>query len=360
MASNNELSEAVCASDAAGMHASTAAFHGDVNDRAMHRLARVIASQCRGLTLILGDPGQDTVDILEKRKGVSSWLGPRRWSAAWHPEHHDISVTDNDQDHGSGQAGEYETVLVTGILEYLDDNQLEQYLHAAWKQLGTSGRLVVCVPNEDCIENTDQLQRFDRKRLRRLMKVFGRPRLVTNQPYKWLIMYVDMRARISRSAEERHRVIAGLCHGSVIELGCGRGALAGAIAARGLQVLGVDMNPQKVDKARTRYPGVTFMQRDILDLDLDSQRFDTVVLAEVLEHVTEEIGSRVLDKAWSLVSDGGRLVISVPNEDCVPHPNHLCEFDSKSLRKLLRPFGRAVLVSEQPYKYLLMYVDRSA
>ena len=360
MASNSELTEAVRASDVAGMHTTTAAFRDDVNDRVMHRLARVIVSQCRGMTLVLGDPDQETVDILEKRKGVSSFLGPRRWSSALHPEHLDISDTENNQDHWLGQGGNYETVIVTGVLEYLDDNQLEQCLDAAWKQLGTSGRLLVCVPNEDCIENPGQLQRFDRKRLRRLLKVFGRPKLVTNQPYKWLIMYVDMRARISRSAEERHRVIADLCHGSVIELGCGPGALAGAIAEKGLQVLGVDMNLQKIEKARARYPEVKFIQHDILDLDVNNQSFDTVVLAEVLEHVTEEIGSRVLDKAWSLVTDGGRLVISVPNEDCVPHPNHLCEFDSKSLRKLLRPFGRAVLVNEQPYKYLLMYVDRSS
>jgi 2-polyprenyl-3-methyl-5-hydroxy-6-metoxy-1,4-benzoquinol methylase len=216
------------------------------------------------------------------------------------------------------------------------------------------------VPNEDCIEDPEQLQRFDRKRLRRLLNVFGRPKLVTSQPYKWLIMYVDVQERISRSTAERHRVIASLCRGSVIELGCGAGALAGAIVARDLQVLGVDMNQPKIDQARQRYPEAGFIQSDILDLDLGGQRFDTVVLAEVLEHVPEEIGSRVLEKAWSLVSDGGRFVISVPNQDCVPHPNHLCEFDSNSLRRLLRPYGRAVIVSDQPYKYLLMYLDQTA
>lgn len=360
MDSKNELSEAVYTSDAADMPASAPSFNYDVNNTAMQRLARVIASQCRGLTLILGVSGQETIDTLEKRKGVSSCQGPRHWSAIELPEHHDISVTDKCHGHWSSQAGDYETVLVIGILERLNDEELDRCLHAAWNQLGTSGRLVVCVPNEDCMEDPGQVQRFDRKRLRRLLKVFGRPKLVTSQPYRWLTMYVDVQARVSRSTAERHRVIADLCRGRVIELGCGAGALAGAIAASGLQVLGVDMNQPKIDQARQRYPDVSFIQSDILDLDLGGQRFDTVVLAEVLEHVPEEIGSRVLEKAWSLVSDGGRFVISVPNQDCVPHPNHLCEFDSSSLKRLLRPFGRAVIVSDQPYKYLLMYLDQTA
>ena len=356
MTCKNQLSEAV-GSDTFEWRATAAPFSPAVNNTAMQRLARVLACQCRGRMLILGNSGQETLDALEKRKGVSACQGFRQWSAARITGRNEISLTDNSHDHWSGQAGEYATVLIMGILEHLDDLEIDKCLQAAWDQLDASGRLVICVPNNDCIEVPQQHQQFDEKRLRRLLKVFGRPKLVTNQPYKWLIMYVDVQTRISRSTAERYRVIADLCRGSVIELGSGAGALADAIASRGLQVVGVDKNQTKINQARQRYPNVTFIRSDILDLNLADLQFDTVVLAEVLEHLPEGIGRRVLEKAWSLVSDYGRFVISVPNQDCVPHPNHLCEFDGRSLRKLLRPFGRAEIISEQPYKYLLMYVE---
>ena len=359
MTCKNQLSDAV-GSDTFEWRATAGPFPPAVNNTAMQRLSRVLACQCHGQTLILGNSAQETTDALERRKGVSPCKGFRQWSSARLTDDNENSVTDSSHDHWSSQSGEYETVLVTGILEHLDNRELGECLHAAWDQLNASGRLVVCVPNKDCFEVPEQLQHFDKKRLKRLLAVFGRPKLVTSQPYKWLIMYVDVQAGISRSTAERYRVITDLCRGNVIELGCGAGALAGAIASRGLRVVGVDMNRPKIDRAHLRYPNVTFIRSDILELNFADQRFDTVVLAEVLEHLPEDIGGQVLEKAWSLVSDCGRFVISVPNQDCVPHPNHLCEFDGRSLRRLLRPFGRAKIISEQPYKYLLMYVEKSA
>jgi 2-polyprenyl-3-methyl-5-hydroxy-6-metoxy-1,4-benzoquinol methylase len=359
MTRKNEMSGAVCG-DTFEWQQTAAPLSTAANNTAMQRLARVLAFQCRGRTLILGNSGQEVLDALEKRKGVSACQGLRQRSAARITGRSEISMTDNSHSHTSGQTGEYATVLVMGVLEHSDDQKLNQCLQTAWDQLDASGRLVICVPNNDCIEVPEQLQQFDKKRLRRLLKVFGRPKLVTSQPYKWLIMYVDVQAGISRSTAERYRVIADLCRGSVIELGCGSGVLADAIASRGLRVVGVDMNQPKINQASLRYPNVTFIRSDILELNLVDQRFDTVVLAEVLEHLQEDIGWQVLEKAWSLVSDRGRFVISVPNQDCVPHPNHLCEFDARSLRKLLTPFGRAEIISEQPYKYLLMYLDRSS
>jgi hypothetical protein len=43
----------------------------------------------------------------------------------------------------------------------------------------------------------------------------------------------------------------------------------------------------------------------------------------------------------------------------VPHPNHVREFDRAELVGLLERFGPPRLVTEQPYRYLLMYVDRA-
>lgn len=57
---------------------------------------------------------------------------------------------------------------------------------------------------------------------------------------------------------------------------------------------------------------------------------------------------------------GGRLIVSPPIEDCVPHRNHVRVCRRPGLEAELRPFGEPVLVTEQPYKWLPIYVDRGS
>ena len=130
------------------------------------------------------------------------------------------------------------------------------------------------------------------------------------------------------------------------------------IAARGLEVVGVDLSGEKIRRARAEHPDITFLESDIRALSLPDASYDTVVIAEVLEHVGEEAGAGILERARRLLGPRGRLILSVPNEDCVPHPHHVRQFDRKSLKRLLLPLGKPRLVTAQPYKWLLGYVDR--
>ncbi len=55
------------------------------------------------------------------------------------------------------------------------------------------------------------------------------------------------------------------CHGSTLDVGCGPGRMAAALAARGLPTLGVDLSPLAV--AMTRSRGATALHGDIFTLD---------------------------------------------------------------------------------------------
>ena len=79
---------------------------------------------------------------------------------------------------------------------------------------------------------------------------------------------------------------------------------------------------------------VVLHHEDILEFPV-RQEYDTVILAEVIEHVPAEIGDRMLSKAWEQVGPRGRLIVSVPNEDLVRHRNHLQEFTQADLAGLL-------------------------
>jgi 2-polyprenyl-3-methyl-5-hydroxy-6-metoxy-1,4-benzoquinol methylase len=255
----------------------------------------------------------------------------------------------------------FRTIVVAQSLEHLKPAERLGLLDSAWQAIQPGGRLLVVVANGEC-QPRHEPERLVQRDVKKLLRQFGRPVAATNQPFAWIVMQVRKPAagtrRPNRTRLDRYRATARLCRGRVLELGCGEGSLSGAIHARGHEVIGVDMNADKIAQARATFPDVTFVERNILDLELPDAGFDTVVIAEVLEHVTDETGSHILDLAWRQVCPGGRLVVSVPNENSIPHPNHIRRFDRRSFARMLRPFGTPHLSTGQPFKWLLMHVDR--
>jgi 2-polyprenyl-3-methyl-5-hydroxy-6-metoxy-1,4-benzoquinol methylase len=176
------------------------------------------------------------------------------------------------------------------------------------------------------------------------------------------MMYIDKSdgkgPEANRAKESRMLVMSALCRGRVLEFGCGTGVLSGKIRDRGLEVIGVDRNKEKIDQARLIHEDIRFILNDVLELSLPARSFDTVILPEILEHVSEEQGDIMLKIAWELLEQGGRMIVSVPNENLIPHPNHIRIFNRHSLAAILSFFGKPVSVTEQPYKWLMMYVEK--
>jgi 2-polyprenyl-3-methyl-5-hydroxy-6-metoxy-1,4-benzoquinol methylase len=248
------------------------------------------------------------------------------------------------------------------VIENFHKDKTLKLLDACWNLLKPKGRLVIVAPNESAYQHLHQIKVVTRKSLKSLLKHYGNPRLIMQQPYKWLAMYAIKGAQkpdISLSSiRKRLNVMAGLCAGKVIELCCGRGELSHEIRLRGLEVTGVDINIQKIETAGKKYPDITFLCHDILTIPFEPHSFDTVLLPEVLEHVNCETGDRMLSSAWRILKPAGRLIVSVPNENCIPHPNHVRIFTRQSLADILSPYGNPKLVVDQPYKWLIMYIDK--
>ena len=259
----------------------------------------------------------------------------------------------------SSLADTFETVL---LLEILDGTRASEQLQAAWQRVEEGGVLIVADANSQAAKEMATGDAPSSKALKKLLRGYGKVRPLREQPFRWLAMKVAKRdesaRKLSRDQLRRYEVTAGLCRGHVLELGCGRGHLSHFASKRGCRTLGIDKSSQKIALALQRYPDHDFRAADILEVDLPEAGFDTVLLPELLEHVDEPLGRKMLDRAWEWLAPGGRLVVSVPNEDCIPHPNHLREFNVASLAKELAPYGEAQLVTDQPYKWLLMFVDK--
>ena len=65
---------------------------------------------------------------------------------------------------------------------------------------------------------------------------------------------------------------------SVLDAGCGTGRVAIELARRGMDVVGIDLDPSMLERARTKAPQVRWVEADLVDVDL-GRPFDVVLLA---------------------------------------------------------------------------------
>lgn len=96
----------------------------------------------------------------------------------------------------------------------------------------------------------------------------------------------------------------------VFDPACGTGELSAAIAARCEYLLATDRNAEHVQRARERLAGFNtdVEVRDVRD-EWPEQRYDLVVLCEVLPYLTEEEADAVVRRALGHLVPHGHLVI---------------------------------------------------
>jgi len=95
---------------------------------------------------------------------------------------------------------------------------------------------------------------------------------------------------------------------SVLDVGCGGGALARVLTARGAQVTGVDPQPEALATARARVPEARFEAAGAEALPFADASFDAVVFLNSLHHVPGPLMADALREAGR-VSRGPVLVI---------------------------------------------------
>ena len=112
-------------------------------------------------------------------------------------------------------------------------------------------------------------------------------------------------------AEERHFLARAAAIGPrVLELGCGEGDLALALAERGLDVTAIDLSPERVRAAEKRpVKGKVprFLVGDLNTMELPAGPFDGVVAHDALHHVValEDLLARV----ERVLRPGGTLLV---------------------------------------------------
>ena len=125
----------------------------------------------------------------------------------------------------------------------------------------------------------------------------------------------DYQARFDRLAESGTDVhgeasfVARFAPATVLDAGCGTGRVAVELARRGVDVVGVDVDPSMLATARRVAPELEWVEADLTTFDL-GRTFDVVVLAGNVPLFTAAGTQQLLAaRCAAHVAEGGHLVV---------------------------------------------------
>jgi 2-polyprenyl-3-methyl-5-hydroxy-6-metoxy-1,4-benzoquinol methylase len=101
---------------------------------------------------------------------------------------------------------------------------------------------------------------------------------------------------------------------ALLDVGCGGGATAAAAKERwpGCRTIGVELEPDAAERARTRLDRVLEVNAETLDLIAEGERaVDAVLLADVLEHLVDPW--TFVQRLRGQLAPGAAIVASIPN-----------------------------------------------
>ena len=153
---------------------------------------------------------------------------------------------------------------------------------------------------------------------------------------------------VGRPCPERRGLLPWNGSGRLLDFGCGGGSYLKRMADLGWRVTGLDVSPRVVRTVREEL-GFDAHLGTLPHPDLEPGSFDVVTMWQALEHVHRPLD--VLRAAYELLVPSGKIVVAVPNFDCLPAdwfgehwfgldlPRHLTHFTPKTLREMLHAGG---------------------
>jgi SAM-dependent methyltransferase len=123
--------------------------------------------------------------------------------------------------------------------------------------------------------------------------------------------YDERWRQLAESGDDPHGEADLVCSfepASVLDGGCGTGRVGIELAHRGIDVVGVDLDPDMLARARLKAPDLQWVEASHADLDL-GRTFDLVVLAgNVIPFVEPDARPRAVRGCARHLGLGGRLI----------------------------------------------------
>ncbi|WP_197046702.1 class I SAM-dependent methyltransferase [Oceanobacillus salinisoli] len=114
-----------------------------------------------------------------------------------------------------------------------------------------------------------------------------------------------------------HWITSNISGEEILDVGCSQGITPILLGREGKKVLGIDSSHSAIEDAKRNLSNedvetqknVEFREQNFFSFNSDHS-FDTVILGEVLEHITDEAG--FIQKAKSIVKEKGKVIVTTP------------------------------------------------
>ena len=140
---------------------------------------------------------------------------------------------------------------------------------------------------------------------------------------------------------------------NILEIGCGSGLGSVFLGQHCRSVKGIDVKEGEVDAARilNLRKNVDFEVTDFFDYPEDTKH-DVIVAVDVIEHMSESVGRKLMAKAARHLRSKGMFVLGTPSRYSYKHQGTLSKaghrklYDQQELVRLLeRYYGRVISFS---------------
>lgn len=124
--------------------------------------------------------------------------------------------------------------------------------------------------------------------------------------------------RFSPALDNRHKILykfmGEVKNKIVLEVGFGAGELLMGLAKKGAMGTGIDISSIAVSKMKdyiddNSIGNISVFQMSATEMEFD-QKFDIIILMDVLEHIENDEG--VIEKCYSLLNNSGSILMNVP------------------------------------------------
>lgn len=126
-----------------------------------------------------------------------------------------------------------------------------------------------------------------------------------------------------------------------IDVGCGGGEITAQLAPHFRHVIGIDVEPQNIHRARSsvHQENLSFSIASACHLPFNDSSFDVVVCAQVYEHVQNQ--QALAGEIWRIIKPGGICFFSGPNRLKIMEEHYWLPFLSWLPRPLADRYLRA-------------------
>lgn len=139
----------------------------------------------------------------------------------------------------------------------------------------------------------------------------------------------------------------------VLELGCGQGAEPTRILSERGRLIGIDISPEQLRRARENAPAGDFREADMTSVDFDSESFDAVFSLYAFNHVPRADLPPLLGRIGRWLRPGGCLLATFGRsggegveEDWLGVPMFFASYTEPENRKFVEQAGLRIVREE--------------